>query len=91
MLLGEEVVYPLVLVLPVPKAGPDATPVAGVYAGIAPLVPVNGEVLNNEPLGPNLGADEKPRVPRLVEDPPTALPWVNMTPQLARKTVLGMT
>ena len=38
------------------------------------MVPVSGIVLNKEPLAENEGAAEKPRVPRLVASPPTALP-----------------
>src|ERR1700761_1231467 len=87
MLEGVEV-YPAVVVYPVPNAGPEATPNAGGDAGIVPVAP-KGMVLRREPLGENLGAEENPSVPRLVARPPTASPWVNITPKLDLQTVFG--
>src|SRR6185437_963087 len=94
MLRGEEVVYPLTVVFPVPVCGRAERPGAAGMVGYAvlPLLKIKAAV--ESPLRPVLALDENPRLtfPPPSEEappPPTPLPCVNITPMLPRHTVFG--
>src|SRR5215469_9165706 len=95
MPVGDDVVYPLVVVFPVPVWGRAERPGAAGRVGYAVLPLLKTKTAVWSPLRPVVPLDEKPRLllPPPSEEappPPTALPWVNITPMLPRHTVLEL-